>query len=167
MRACFYATRFVVGAMYDKGMHSALQTDASYIFFRLCRMNITLSVDDVSFPISYSMTADLVLGLDEYLPEQRQALICLANHNDYTVRAVVAGKENLPQECYRQLADDASVEVLSELLTNKSFHQYGTVEIYQKMLQRDPRLLSEISSNINMIEPELLPQGGAVVAVAG
>jgi hypothetical protein len=32
------------------------------------------------------------------------------------------------------------------------------MDIYQKMLQRDPRLLSEISGNIDMIEPELLPK---------
>jgi hypothetical protein len=120
-------------------------------------MDITLSIDGLVVSMPYPMIIDLALGLDAYSVEQRQALICLAKHNDYEIRAIVAAKENLSPECYHQLADDPSVDVLSELLMSSSFHQYASFDIYQKITMRDPRLLSEISRDISVVEPELLP----------
>ncbi len=120
-------------------------------------MNITLSIDGLAVSVPYPMISDLATGLEAYSIEQREALIRLAMHDDYDIRAIVAGKENLPAECYHQLADDPSIEVLSELLMNSSFHQCASFTIYQKIAMRDPRILSEMSQNLSVVKPELLP----------
>lgn len=118
-------------------------------------MNIQLSVDGVVTDIPGHTVSRLALCLDGTAPSQRKALIALAHHCDYEVRAAVASKPGLSKECYLRLANDASVDVLSSLLRNPSFHCYALMGAYQKIVERDPRLRHELSMCLDMVKTEL------------
>jgi hypothetical protein len=121
----------------------------------LSYMDITLTVDGVVVPAAHALANTIAFELEANTPAQRAALVRLANHDDYEVRSTVAGKEDLPKECYLKLAGDPSVEVLSALLFNDSFHQYASIDIYKAIIGRDPKLQNEASANIQTLNPEL------------
>jgi hypothetical protein len=118
-------------------------------------MNIQLSVDGAVTDIPGHVVSRLALCLDGSAPSQRKALIHLAHHCDYEVRAAVASKPGLSKECYLRLANDSSIDVLSSLLQNPSFHCYALMSAYQKIVERDPRLRHELSMCLDMVKSEL------------
>ncbi len=118
-------------------------------------MDIQLSVDGAVTTIPAHAVSHLASSLDGNAPSQRKVLICLAHHCDYEVRAAVASKLGLPKECYLSLANDASVDVLSNLLQNPSFHHYALMSAYQKIVERDPRLRHELSMCLDLVKADL------------
>jgi hypothetical protein len=118
-------------------------------------MDIQLSVDGAVTTVPPHAVSRLVLCLDGNAPSQRKVLIHLAYHCDYEVRAAVAAKPGLPKECYLMLANDTSIDVLSSLLRNPSFHSYALMSAYQKIVERDPRLRHELSTCLHLVKADL------------
>lgn len=118
-------------------------------------MRIRLAVDDHTVELSTDMLLAVACELDSDVPEQREALLRLAAHDDYEIRSVVAIKEGLSDSCYCRLATDPCVDVVTGLLSNDSFHHCAGLDQYLPIASRDPRLAYELAQVLDDLDDAL------------
>lgn len=119
-------------------------------------MNITLNIDGHTvntFPAD--MLLSVVWDLDPDIADHRVALAKLASHYDYDVRTAIAGKDDLPQDIYHQLASDTCTDVVSQLLGNRSFQRCAGFDLCTRIAARDPRLAFELAGVLDDLDVEI------------
>jgi hypothetical protein len=118
-------------------------------------MKIALSVDSQeTIVLSLSDSANVVGWLDECV-DSAPFFSRLADHPSSEVRSAVAFKTCLPQETFRQLARDPSIDVVKNIACNESAMSQFKLPLIQEMIDRDVSVATNIADFLNLVNEEI------------
>ena len=105
----------------------------------------------LSMNLSYSSVGAILNDLPD-LAEHGDLYQIAAKHPSREVRGVVAQKNTISAAICDVLANDASIDVLRNLISNKSFGEIATIDLLEKLIERDVEIAGRIAGFIRLYQ---------------
>lgn len=108
---------------------------------------VSLTVNDIAVTIDSSALADVLRSLPD-IEAYKKFYESLITHPSSRVRASIADKEQLSEEAISVLAKDSSVEVLRNLVRNRTAREVLPLDLTIQIIERDVEVADSIAGYV-------------------